>query len=113
MTIAALEHGYSNLPEASGGFPQIGGMTVTVDISKEVGQRVSDLKIKGEPVDMAKSYQLVTNNYLASGGDKYDMFAGLPMLLEMGIMDEIIANYIKTAGTIAPETDGRINIIGG
>ncbi len=110
---AALEHGYSNLPETAGGFAQIGGMTVTVDVSKEKGSRVSDLKVKGEPVDTKKTYQLVTNDFLASGGDGYEMLAECPMLLQMGIMDEIITNHIKAAGTIAPEADGRINIIGG
>lgn len=110
--LQALEHGFSNLPETSGGFPQVGGMTMTIDPSKEKGARVSDLKIKGEPVDLAKVYQLVTNDYLASGGDGYEMLASAPLLLEMGFMDEVIVDYIKQAGTVSPEIDGRLNIIG-
>ncbi|MDL2206834.1 bifunctional metallophosphatase/5'-nucleotidase, partial [Eubacteriales bacterium OttesenSCG-928-N13] len=107
---AMLEHGYSNLPETSGGFPQIGGMTVTVDISKPKGERVSDLMIGGAPVEPSKLYQLVTNDFLAAGGDGYEMLADLPMLLQMGIMDEMVTNIIREQGTIAPTTDGRINI---
>lgn len=108
----ALEHGFSNLPEASGGFPQVGGMTMTVDPRKEVGERVSDLKIQGEPVDPEKIYQLATNDYLAAGGDGYEMLAECPMLLEMGFMDEVVVNYIEEKGTIRPEVDGRISIVG-
>jgi 5'-nucleotidase len=106
----ALEHGFSNLPEASGGFPQVGGMTMTVDPGQAPGERVSDLMIQGEPMDPEKIYRLATNDFLAAGGDGYAMLAECPMLLEMGFMDEVVISYIKDKGTVSPETDGRITI---
>jgi 2',3'-cyclic-nucleotide 2'-phosphodiesterase (5'-nucleotidase family) len=106
----ALEHGFSKLPEASGGFPQVGGMSMTVDTSRAPGERVTGLMIRGAPCDPDKTYRLATNDFLAAGGDGYAMLAECPMLLEMGFMDEVVISYIKDKGTVSPVTDGRITI---
>lgn len=111
VLLEALEHGFSNLPETSGGFPQIGGMRVVVDASKEPGSRVTELTIGSVPVDEEMIYTMVTNDYLAAGGDSYAMLATCPMLLEMAFMDEVLVNYIQEVGEIGQEIDGRITIL--
>ncbi len=110
--VQALEHGYRLMPESNGGFAQIGGITCTVDPSKEVGSRVSDVKVQGAEIDLAKSYVMVTNDFLAAGGDGYEMLKGAPMLLQMSVMDDMLMDKIQQAGTIAPEPDGRITVVG-
>ena len=40
IVLEALNHGVSNLPSAAGYFPQVSGLTMTVDASAPAGNRV-------------------------------------------------------------------------
>lgn len=93
--IDALEHGLSVYPEPNGGFPQISGMTVKFDPAQEPGSRIVELLINGEPVDPEKTYVLATNNFMAIGGDKYDMLADNKELGQYNAFDEILASYLS------------------
>ena len=104
----ALEHGLAEAPYSAGKFPQIAGMTVKYDVSKAAGNRVVDIKINGQSYDPDKSYKLATNDFMAIGGDGYEMFKGKNKLAEYELFSEIFENAIREAGTIAPEIDGRI-----
>ena len=50
-------------------------MTFSVDRSRAAGPRVFDIRIDGRPLDPAREYRVVTNNFLASGGDNFTAFA--------------------------------------
>ena len=104
----ALEHGLSEAPNSAGKFPQIGGMTVKYDTTKPAGQRVTEITINGETCDANKTYTLVTNDFMAIGGDGYEMFKGQTKLAEYELISEIFENAIKEASPIAPEADGRM-----
>ena len=105
----ALEHGLSEAPNSAGKFPQIGGMVVRYDETKPAGQRVTEITIKGEAYDPEKTYTLVTNDFMAIGGDGYEMFKGQTKLAEYELISEIFENAIKEGGTIAPENDNRLS----
>ncbi len=51
------------------------GMTYKIDTSKEVGNRIVDIMVNGEPIDLDKTYTLATNDFMAAGGDGYEMLA--------------------------------------
>lgn len=104
----ALEHGLSEAPNSAGKFPQIGGMVVKYDATKPAGQRVSEITIKGEAYDPEKTYTLVTNDFMAIGGDGYEMFKDQTKLAEYELISEIFENAIREAGTINPESDSRL-----
>ncbi len=108
--VAALEHGLSKYPEQNGGFPHIAGMTFTFNTANEVGSRVSDLMIGSVAADMDKSYLLVTNDFMAAGGDDYSMFKPSPIVNEFAAFDEILVNYIKKMGTVSTVLMPRINL---
>ncbi len=72
--LAALENGFSKLPDTAGRFPQISGMTVEADIAKPAGSRVTKLMIGDKLADPAASYTLATQDFLLGGGDGYTMF---------------------------------------
>ncbi len=38
------------------------------------GQRVSDVRLNGQPIEPNRDYRVVTNNFLASGGDGFTIF---------------------------------------
>lgn len=108
--VKALEHGVSIYPEVNGGFPQVSGITFTIDPSKEAGKRVSNVKIGGKPIDLKAEYLLATNDFIIAGGDGYTMLADFPVANEFGSMEEIIIEYLQEIGEVDIQVEGRITI---
>jgi len=104
----AIEHGIRLYPEQNGGFPQVGGCAYSFDPAKEAGSRVTKLTVGGQPVDEAKEYVLATNDFMADGGDGYDMLASGPILTYYGGLEEILIAYVQSGVELPAEADGRI-----
>ena len=89
------------LLEASGGFLHISGAKVSYDPTKPVSERVLAISIFNpttksyEALDLAKTYYLATNDFLAAGGDGYTMLGGARE--EGPSMDSVFAEYLKIA----------------
>lgn len=109
--VAALEHGTSAYPQQKGAFPQVAGITYAIDLSREAGSRVTDVRVGGEPVEAEKIYKLATNDFLAVGGDEYTMFKDCNMLGEFSALNEILESYIQELGVVDVQTEGRVTII--
>ena len=107
--MAALENGVSQMEEVKGRFPQVSGMSFTVDASAEVGSRVSDVMVGGMALDVGKMYGVVSNNYVRGGGDGYKMFRDAQDAYDFGPdVADVLAEYLAAQGPYAPYTDGRI-----
>lgn len=106
--IAALENGLKSYPEALGAYPQIAGMTVEFDASKEAGSRVVSVMVGDVAIDEDATYTLATNDYLVAGGDGYASFVGKTVVAELGTMDQVLIDYINEFGTDAGEITNRI-----
>ena len=72
---------YALQPDGStGAYPYAAGLRWTVDATKPMGQRLSAMEYKGRedkswvPLEMNRTYRLVTNNYIAGGRDGYLTF---------------------------------------
>ncbi|OCP15126.1 bifunctional metallophosphatase/5'-nucleotidase [Ensifer sp. LC163] len=110
----ALENGLSKLEEAGGRFPQVAGLKYSFDRSKPVGSRVVSVEVKEGaaygPLDPAKTYSLVTNNYMRNGGDGYDVFkAKGENAYDYGPgLETVLADYLAAHQPFKPYTDGRI-----
>lgn len=71
------------------------GIQYELDISKPVGQRVVELKFKGNDVKETDTFTLAANNYRGGGGG-FPMFAGSPILWQSEKeVREILVDYIK------------------
>ncbi len=110
----ALAFGAKSYPELSGGFPHVAGMTFTI-ITDGDGKfvKIGEVKVGGEPIDPAKEYTLATNDFLASGGDGYEMFKGKEQVTLLGMMLDIFVDEIKALSKDGPftvEKDGRLKI---
>jgi 5'-nucleotidase len=129
--IAALENGVSTLvvdgdvvPRAdlNGRFPQVSGIRYTFDVSQEPGSRIVSVDVLGEdgsysPIDEAATYLVVTNNFVRTGGDGYEVFATNAIApYDYGRVDfEVTRDYIISLGTITDENvmvEGRITMTG-
>jgi 5'-nucleotidase len=109
--LLALEHGVDAYPEPAGHFPHVSGLTYTFDPSKPVGQRIVSVTINGEPIDKTETYTMVTNDFLAAGGDGYTMFTNKPFIGEGGLLSDVLAEYISSTEMIGPRVEGRIKAV--
>jgi len=110
----ALTSGVSALPDAAGQFPQVSGLTMTVNANAPKGQRVTDVRVNGQPLDPAKIYTLAIPDYVLKGGDNYAMFAGQKVLVgpEAGdLLVTALEKYIAQKKIVSPEIDGRVKIV--
>ncbi|MGB7802914.1 bifunctional UDP-sugar hydrolase/5'-nucleotidase UshA [Buttiauxella sp.] len=75
----------------SGAYPQFSNVSFVATASG-----LQDLKIKGEPVDPAKTYRMATLNFNASGGDGYPEIDKKPGYVNTGFVDaEVLKQYIE------------------
>ncbi|MDF1853944.1 bifunctional metallophosphatase/5'-nucleotidase [Pseudooceanicola sp.] len=109
VIVEALENGVSQYEDVAGRFPQVAGLSFAFDVSKPVGERVSDVVVGGAPIDPAKVYGVVTNNYVRNGGDGYKMFRDGMNAYDFGPdLADVTAEYLAAQGPYTPYTDGRI-----
>ncbi|WP_430439694.1 5'-nucleotidase C-terminal domain-containing protein [Shinella sp.] len=112
--VAALENGLGQIEEGAGRFPQVSGMKYSFDKSKPAGNRVVSVEVKeGEafvPLDPAKTYGIVSNNYMRAGGDGYSVFAKAGQnAYDFGPnLELVVADYLAAHRPYQPYTDGRI-----
>ncbi len=106
-----LEHGTSSYPEAKGAFPHVGGLNYSINSSKDVGNRVVDIRVGEKPIDLNKKYVVATNDFLAAGGDGYYMLKDAPLVNEYQGLDEALIDYIGKQQAVSPKIEGRISIV--
>lgn len=70
----AIEYGLSGIESKEGRFPQVSGIAFAYSPQMPPGKRVRSISIGGEPIDQAKEYIVATNDFLAAGGDGYQVF---------------------------------------
>lgn len=133
VLLEALEASTYCTPEAVGAFPQVAGIEFTVDTNKVFDQgeqypgstyyapasinRVTIESINGKAFDPEATYVVVTNDFLAAGGDTYYAFS-VSTSVDTGIpMDEAVMSYIteELKGVVTAEKygepQGRITVL--
>ncbi|WP_368186718.1 bifunctional UDP-sugar hydrolase/5'-nucleotidase [Aestuariibius sp. HNIBRBA575] len=111
QVVVALENGVSQIEEGAGRFPQVAGITFTVDPAAQAGARISDVMVGGEAIDPAKVYGVVSNNYVRNGGDGYDVFESAMNAYDFGPdLADVTAEFMAEMGPYQPYTDGRITL---
>lgn len=106
----ALERGVDSYPEEAGHFAHVAGMTYTFDPEKPVGNRVVEVLVNGKALDLTKKYKLVTNDFMAAGGDGYTMFEGKPFVGEGGLLSDVLIEHMKEMGEVSPTVEGRMKV---
>ena len=129
--LEALEASTYCTPEALGGFPQVAGMQFTVATYEKYDandksypgstyygpktiNRVTIEEINGKDFDPQATYAVVTNNFVAAGGDTYYAFAAATNQFDTGLpLDEVVMEYVAkelngVIGENYAEPTGRI-----
>ena len=133
VLLEALEASTFSTPEAVGAFPQVSGIKFSIDTNKAFDQgelypgstyyapasinRVTIESINGKAFDPEATYVVVTNDFLAAGGDTYYAFS-VSTSVDTGVpMDEALMSYIteELDGVVTAEQygepQGRITVI--
>ncbi|EOI5796584.1 bifunctional UDP-sugar hydrolase/5'-nucleotidase UshA [Cronobacter dublinensis] len=80
----------------SGAYPQFANVSFTAS-----GGALNDLKIKGEPVEPAKTYRMATLSFNATGGDGYPPIDKKPGYVNTGFVDaEVLKQYIQQSSPL-------------
>ncbi len=106
--VATLEHGVSTYP-GWGGFPHVSGLKYSFTPDRPSGQRVLEVLYNDKPIDLEATFIVVTNGFLAAGGDAFEMLEK-EIIDSFGPMEEVLMNYIREKEVVAPEVEGRITI---
>ncbi|EGA6514454.1 bifunctional UDP-sugar hydrolase/5'-nucleotidase [Salmonella enterica] len=81
----------AQMKPGSGAYPQFANVSF---VAKE--GKLTDLKIKGEPVDPAKTYRMATLSFNATGGDGYPRIDNKPGYVNTGFIDaEVLKEFIQ------------------
>ena len=129
--LEALEASTYCTPKSIGGFPQVAGMQFKVTTYEKYDanaepypgstyygpktiNRVTISSINGKEFDPEATYAVITNNFVAGGGDTYYAFAAATNQFDTGLpLDEVVMEYITKAlkgviGETYAEPAGRI-----
>jgi len=120
--VAALENGVSQVfagGDSGGRFPQVSGIKFSANFDKPVGSRVTDVQVGNakdgyKPIDKAATYRIVTNDFMAGGGDGYSMFQKGKNVDGGDVpLDQALTDYIKFLNApVTSQVDGRITLTG-
>ena len=132
--LEALEASTYCTPEPVGAFPQVAGIEFTINTGAayDAGEnypgttyaeptsinRVTILTVGGQAFDADATYTIVTNDFLAAGGDTYYAFSAAESGYDTGIsLDQVVMDYIteELDGTVTAarygQTANRIHTI--
>ena len=97
----AIDHGIFN-PEVGNG--QFAGLIVEFDKNAEFENRITKISLEdGTPIDMDAYYTVVTNDFLLTGGDKYDFNNARNIVDTFIPIRDVLVEAIKEAKVITPE----------
>lgn len=132
--LEALEASTFCTPESLGGFPQFAGMQVELNTAPKYDanadtypgstyhgpksiNRITIKSINGKAFDPNATYAVITNNFMAAGGDTYYAFAAAKEQFDTGLpLDEILMEYITrelngVVGEQYAKPQGRLTIV--
>ena len=118
MIESVLNQMIETWPKESGGFPQVTGITFSIDTSDN--NRVKDIMVRlpddtWAPLDSNMEYYVATTDFIASGGDSVDMNIDIntdviPLYTKLYMID-VVSMYYKMFGVMSnyEKPGNRIN----
>ena len=88
------------------------GVTYDLDISKPFGQRIQNLRFRGQPVKPEQKFRLATNNYRVNGGGGYTMYKGARVVYRSSEeIRELIIDWVERHKTVPTEPTKNWKIV--
>lgn len=104
--LEALQHSATlNPADNPGGFLQVSGLRYAI-----ADGTLESATVGGRPVDPAQRYLVVMPDFLAGGGDGYDMLEQLQDKVMTGlVISDMVVEAFRTRSPISAAVDGRIS----
>jgi 2',3'-cyclic-nucleotide 2'-phosphodiesterase/3'-nucleotidase len=88
------------------------GVTYDLDISKPAGQRIQNLRFRGQPLSPTRKLRLATNNYRVNGGGGYAMYKDAPVVYRSSEeIRELIIDWVERNKTIPVKPNNNWRIV--
>lgn len=87
-------------------------LTYTMNLSRPMGDRVSDIKINGEPITDTGTYRVAANNFLIGGGDGFSVFTQGTDLWSGPLDIDALVDHLAAHPGLAPPVPDRITLAG-
>ncbi|PYS80294.1 MAG: hypothetical protein DMF70_11235 [Acidobacteria bacterium] len=89
------------------------GVTYEIDLRKPFGQRIQNLKFKGQTLSPAQKLRVVTNNYRVNGGGGFTMYKDAPVIYRSSEeVRELIIDWVERNKKIPTEANNNWRIVG-
>ncbi len=104
-----------SIKQGAGAFAQVSKeCRYTITYDENGNGKISGLTIGGKKIEPDKTYKIVTQNYMAGGGDGYEVLKNsIDTFNTSTTLSDAFIEYAKNLGTVTPKTDGRITVING
>ena len=104
QVLAVLNYA-ATVEAGKGAFLHVSGVKWTNNQGQAENVMVGDA-----PLDLQKTYKIVTNNFMAAGGDGYAMLKDLPKT-DTGFVDaDALKEHIVKLGKVEPKVEGRLTV---
>ena len=106
-----LEHGLARIEEGSGAFLQVSGLRIAFCPTAQSGKRLRRIETAKGPLMDEEEYTVVVNDFMAAGGDGFTLLRDLVGKDESWrgeTIRDMVADFLRRRGEVAPVTDGRI-----
>jgi 2',3'-cyclic-nucleotide 2'-phosphodiesterase (5'-nucleotidase family) len=81
----------------------VSGVDYTIDVSRPVGERITELEYNGRPVAPADTFTLALNNYRQTGGGGFAMLHDAPVIYDhQQEIRQLLIDEVRSKGTLDP-----------
>ena len=88
------------------------GVSYDIDLTKPTGQRIQNLKFKGQPLSPIQKLRVVTNNYRVNGGGGFTMFKNAPVVYRSSEeIRELIIDWVERNKTVPVKPDNNWRLV--
>ncbi|MFD2516141.1 bifunctional metallophosphatase/5'-nucleotidase [Pontibacter locisalis] len=102
----------ANKLEAVGGLIQIAGIRYEMDLTKPIGERISNIQLNNQPINDTQNYKIVTHNGLLTGLHNFDEIGKGQKInrTEQPLTDFIIQKLKELKAVDMPANMGEVTI---
>jgi 2',3'-cyclic-nucleotide 2'-phosphodiesterase / 3'-nucleotidase len=94
-------------------FDMAEGVTYDIDLTKPFGDRIQNLKFKGQPLNPTQKLRVVTNNYRVNGGGGFTMYKDAPVIYRSSEeIRELIIDWVEKHKIVPTQADNNWRIVG-
>lgn len=108
LTGATIRGLFEHSAQSVNGILQQAGVTVVYNAAKPAGQRVVSILVAGQPLDDARTYRVVTNDFLLAGGDGFIGFKEGRTIVYGPELRDLFVDYLKKNSPVKPVIEQRI-----